>query len=222
MLMETFMRKQLGLKAHTVTKVEETEKYLIVHIDRLGGRLLRCGLCRQRCLAVHDIRAEREWRDLSMRKSTLILRYRPRRVECPRCGLRVEDFPWAEPWARTTTTLSNAVAILARELSWQGTARQYGLNWKSVATIVKRAVQYGLQNRARPAVHAIGIDEVSRRKGQVYLTVVYDLERRVLLWVGDDRTEEAVRPFFTKEMGARRCHTLRVVCMDMWVPYAAL
>jgi transposase len=68
----------------------------------------------------------------------------------------------------------------------------------------------------------IGIDEVSRRKGQVYLTVVYDLERRVLLWVGDDRTEEAVRPFFTKEMGKRRCQTLRVVCMDMWAPYAKL
>jgi transposase len=68
----------------------------------------------------------------------------------------------------------------------------------------------------------IGIDEVSRRKGQVYLTVGYDLERRVLLWVGDDRTEEAVKPFFTKEMGTRRCHTLRVVCMDMWAPYANL
>ena len=50
-----------------------------------------------------------------------------------------------------------------------------------MATIVKRAVTYGWQNRGRPAVHAIGIDEVSRRKGQVYLTVVYDLERRVLL-----------------------------------------
>jgi transposase len=121
-----------------------------------------------------------------------------------------------------TTALFNAVARLATELSWQGTARQYGLNWKSVATIVKRAVEYGLRHRARPPVHVIGIDEVSRRKGQVYLTVVYDLERRVLLWVGDDRTEEAVRPFFTKEMGVRRCHTLRVVCMDMWAPYAAL
>jgi transposase len=96
------------------------------------------------------------------------------------------------------------VAALARELSWQGTARHYGLNWKSVATLVKRAVQYGLKNRARPPVHVIGIDEVSRRKGQVYVTVVYDLERRVLLWVGDDRTEEAVRPFFTQEMGKRR------------------
>jgi len=205
-----------------VTKVEETERYMIVHIDRLGGRMLRCGVCRQRCRNVHSVRKAREWRDLSMRKLPLKLRYRPRRVECPRCGLRVEDFPWAEPWARVTTALSNAVARLARELSWQGTARQYGLNWKSVATIVKRAVQYGLRHRKRPPVHVIGIDEVSRRKGQVYLTVVYDLERRVLLWVGDERTEEAVKPFFTKEMGPRRCRTLQVVCMDMWAAYANL
>lgn len=221
-LIETFIRKQLRLKAHTVSRVAVTEKFMVVHIDRLGRRLLRCGVCRQRCREVHSIRPQREWRDLSMRKLALKLRYHPRRVECPRCGVRVEDFPWAEPWARVTTALSHAVATLARELSWQGTARQYGLNWKSVATIVKRAVEYGLRYRARPAVHVIGIDEVSRRKGQVYLTVVYDLERRVLLWVGEDRTEEAVKKFFSEEMGRRRCHTLRVVCMDMWAAYANL
>ena len=139
MLVETFIRKQLRLKAHTVIKAEETDECMLVHIDRLGKRLLRCGVCRQRCREVHDIRREREWRDLSMRKLPLKLRYCPRRVECPRCGVRVEDFPWAEPWARVTTALSNAVAVLARELSWQGTAREYRLNWKSVATIVKRA-----------------------------------------------------------------------------------
>ena len=196
---------------------------MVVYIDRLGRRLLRCGVCRQRCRKVHSVRKAREWRDLSMRNLPLKLRYRPRRVECPRCGLRVEDFPWAEPWSRVTTTLFHAVAVLARELSWQGTARHYGLNWKSVATMVKRAVAYGLRHRARPPVHIIGIDEVSRRKGQVYLTVVYDLRRRVLLWVGEDRTEEAVKKkFFTEEMGRRRCHTLQVVCMDMWAPYAKL
>ena len=221
-LIETFIRKQLRLKAHTVTRVEETDEFMVVYIDRLGRRLLRCGVCRQRCQEVHDLRSEREWRDLSMRKLPLKLCYRPRRVECPRCGVRVEDFPWAEPWARVTTALANAVATLARELSWQGTARQYQLNWKSVATIVKRAVEYGLRHRARPPVHAIGMDEVSRRKGQVYLTVVYDLERRVLLWVGEDRTEEAVKKFFTEAMGHRRCRTLQVVCMDMWAAYAKL
>ena len=222
MLIETFIRKQLGLKAHRVTKVEQTGEQMTISIDRLGTRLLRCGVCRRRCRHVHSIREERQWRDLSMRKATLILRYRPRRIDCPRCGIRVEDFPWAEPWARVTRALGNAVALLARELSWQGTARQYGLNWKTVAGIVRRAVQYGLRKRKRPPVHVIGIDEVSRRKGQVYLTVVYDLERRVLLWVGDDRTEEAVKPFFTEAMGRRRCATLRVVCVDMWAAYANL
>src|SRR5262245_48289909 len=124
--------------------------------------------------------------------------------------------------SRRYFTSIRSVAMLARELSWKGTAREYGLNWKSVAAIVKRAVKYELKHRKRPPVHAIGIDEVSRRKGQVYLTVVYDLERRVLLWVGDDRTEKAVRPFFTKEMGKRRCQTLQVVCVDMWAAYAKL
>jgi transposase len=221
-LIETFIRKQLGLKAHTVTRVEENEEGMMVFIDRLGQRLLRCGVCRKRCREVHDIRKKREWRDLSMRTVPLTLCYRPRRVECPRCGVRVEDFPWAEPWARVTKALSNAVAVLARQLSWKGTAQQYGLNWKSVATIVQRAVQYGLRNRARPPVHVMGIDEVSRRKGQVYLTVVYDLERRVPLWVGEGRKEEQVKSFFTQEMGRRRCRTLQVVCMDMWAPYLNL
>jgi transposase len=95
-LIETFLRKQLGLRAHTVTKVEETGRYMLVHIERLGRRLLRCGVCRRRCRKVHSVRRVREWRDLSMRKLPLKLRYRPRRVECPRCGLRVEDIPWAD------------------------------------------------------------------------------------------------------------------------------
>src|SRR5260370_20658873 len=61
-LIETFIRKQLRLKAHTVTQVEETEEAMIVHIDRLGKRLLRCGICRRRCREVHSVRKEREWR----------------------------------------------------------------------------------------------------------------------------------------------------------------
>jgi len=42
-LIETFIRKQLRLKSHTVTKVEESEEWMTVHIDRLGRRLLQCG-----------------------------------------------------------------------------------------------------------------------------------------------------------------------------------
>jgi len=113
-LIETFNRKQLRLKAHTVTKVEEADDCMRVYIDRLGSRLLRCAVCGKRCREVHDIRKQREWRDLSMRKLPLKLLYRPRRVECPRCGVRAEDFPWAEPWVRVTTALSRGGRAGAR------------------------------------------------------------------------------------------------------------
>jgi transposase len=217
-LVETFIRKQLRLKAHRVRNVELDEEQVVVRIDRLRSRMLRCGLCGQRCRKVHSTQRQRMWRDLSMRGVAMVLQYRPRRVNCPRCGVRVEQFPWAQPWARVTKALAHAVAILARLLSWQETARHYGLNWKTVASVVKRAVEYGLRQRRRQPLHVLGIDEVSRRKGHHYLTVVYDLERRVLLWVGEDRTEQTVAQFFTG-LGRRRCSPIRVVCMDMWAPY---
>ncbi|MDQ2898911.1 MAG: hypothetical protein M3Y07_03815 [Acidobacteriota bacterium] len=40
-----------------------------------------------------------------MRRLPLKLRYRPRRVECPRCGVRVEDFLLADPWERVTRAI---------------------------------------------------------------------------------------------------------------------
>ncbi len=62
------------MNAHKATRVEEQDVQMTVSIDRLGRRLLRCGVWRRRCLQVHGIRKGREWRDLPMRKSTLTLR----------------------------------------------------------------------------------------------------------------------------------------------------
>jgi len=215
---ETFIRKLLRLKAHRVTVVETSPEQVVVEIDRLKSRALRCGVCRGRCKKVHQVEEARRWRDLSLRNLPMVLCYRPRRVRCPRCGIRVEAVPWAPLWARVTTALARAVAALARHLSWQETARHFRLDWKSVAAIVRRMVEYGLARRRRQPLHVLGIDEVSRRKGHHYLTVVYDLERGVLLWVGEDRTEETLVRFFTP-LGRRRAATIQVVCLDMWKPY---
>lgn len=219
-LLQTFIRKQLRLKAHTVTAIEESDAEMVVRIERLGSRRLRCSRCGRTCRRVHSRAAKpRSWRDLPLRKTRLVLRYRPRRVHCERCGVRAEALPWAEPWARVSSALAASVAALTKHLSWREAAHHFDLNWKSVAAIVGRAVAYGLARRRRKPLHRIGVDEVSRRKGHRYLTVVYDLERRTLLWVGEDRTEQTLRKFFS-QLGRRRCRTIQVVLMDMWAPYA--
>jgi len=49
-----------------------------------------------------------------------------------------------------TMALSHEAAVLARELSGHGKARDYGLNWKSVATMVKTGSMEGSIARGRP------------------------------------------------------------------------
>ena len=68
------------------------------------------------------------------------------------------------------------------------------------------------------APDVIGVDEVSRAKGQTYLTLVYDLERGRLVWAGDGRSRETLERFF-RDLGPRRCRAIRVVCLDMFGAY---
>ena len=198
--------------------VEVSWERVVIRIDRLGRRRLACRGCGRPCGRIHQVEAPRDWQHLSLWGLPVVLHYPPRRVRCPSCGVRREAVPGAGAWARVTSALARSVAELARQLSWQETARHFRLDWKSVASIVRRVVAYGLERRRRRPLHVLGIDEVSRRKGHHYLIIVYDLERGALWWVGEDRTEQTLTRFFT-ELGRRRAATIQIVCLDMWQAY---
>jgi len=223
MRLETFIRKSLGMKAHTVTQVNELpDGGVVAHVERLPGRRLACGECGHPAGKVATARRPaRRWQDLALRDQPLWLVYAPYRVWCPTCGLRVERVPWAEKWQRVTHTLARAVATLARKLDWASVAGHFRLNWKTVASVVEAAVLWGLAHRRWVPLHVVGIDEVSRRKGQQYLTLVYDLARRRVVWVGKDRDEATLQRFFAW-LGPRCARAIRVVCCDMWRPYLAV
>ena len=219
MRMETYIRKSLGMKAHRVTAVREEAGELVAQVERIGRRRLCCGRCGLEAKGTkgHTERSRR-WRDLSMGQKWLVIVYWPYRAVCRACGVTTEGVPWSDRWSRLTRRLAEAVALMAKDRDWKATARFFAVNWKTVLTVVKRAVERGLARRRLKPVRWIGIDEVSRKKGHHYLTVVYDLKRHQLLWVGEGRTEETVNEFFTW-LGKRRSQRLRVVCMDMWAPY---
>ncbi|MHB1412246.1 MAG: transposase [Thermoleophilia bacterium] len=52
------------------------------------------------------------------------------------------------------------------------------------------------------------IDEISRKRGHIYVTNVYELKARSLLWSREGRAKETLEAFFTW-FG---------VCCDMWLP----
>ena len=110
------------------------------------------------------------------------------------------------------------LASWARVLTWQQVAALFHCSWSTVAAAVDEAVAYGLAHRDLSGVTHIGIDEISRKRGHVYVTNVYDLKSRHLLWSGEGRAKETMEGFFDW-LGKERAEQIEGVCCDMWQPY---
>jgi transposase len=79
-----------------------------------------------------------------------------------------------------------------------------------------RSVRFTCLRRSRG--RQVGIDEISRKKGHVYHTQVYDLENKRFLWTGAHRDKDSLRRFFDW-WGEERTAAVEGVCCDMWQNY---
>ncbi len=148
--------------------------------------------------------------------------YAPRRVDCSRCGIKVERLPWAKGKSHLTTSYAWFLAGWAKKLTWKDTAEAFCASWDTVVRAVRMAVDWGLANRNLNDISAIGIDEISwmKKKDVKFVTVVYQIDKgsKRLLWMGKERTARTMNSFFDW-LGEDRCQRLRFVCSDMWRPY---
>jgi transposase len=146
--------------------------------------------------------------------------YAMRRVDCPKCGVTVEEVPWGDGNCTLTKSYRWFLAGWARRLSWKETAEAFHTSWDKVFRAVKYAVMWGLVHRELKAVKAIGVDEIQWRRGHQYLTLVYQIDQGVkrLLWVARDRTEASLEQFF-QLLGKPRARHLKFTCSDLWQPY---
>ena len=146
--------------------------------------------------------------------------YAPRRVECRRCGIRVERMPWAAGKHQLTETYAWFLAGWARRLSWSEVASAFRTTWDHVFSSVEMAVTWGRAHQDLSGIEAIGIDEIAWQRGHKYLTLVYQIDEgcRRLLWIGQDRKTKTLLRFF-RWLGKERAGELSFICSDMWKPY---
>lgn len=217
MLVSSIVRATLGLKDHRIKAVDGDVDGLVVNLAPILRRRLVCSGCGERC-RLRDRLAERRWRHVPLWGIPVTLVYRPVRVACPQCGVRVEAIPWSDGKSPLSEALIVTLATWSRLLAWDVVARLFGVSWSTVRLAVDRAVAYGLEHRDVDQVRYLGIDEISRRRGHIYHTQVYDLSDKRLLWSAEGRDVATARAFF-EGMGLAWCGQLRAICCDMWAPY---
>jgi len=219
MLIESLVKATVELQGFRVVKASGGASGLMVELGADGRYKPRCGQCGERA-RYRDTRSARRFRHVPLWGINVHLVYAPRRVVCDHCsGVHVEAMPWVSGKRQFTRALMVTLATWARILTWKQVAELFHCSWSTVEAAVDEAVAYGMAHRDLSTVTHIGIDEISRKRGHVYVTNVYDLKSRQLLWSGEGRAKETLEGFFDW-FGQERTNRLEGVCCDMWQPYA--
>ena len=151
--------------------MEHPRLTLEVRVRPRAGTRATCSQCRRRAPG-YDTQVVRRFDFVPLWHIPVVFLYAMRRVDCPRCGVRVEALPWATGKHRLTDAYAWFLAGWAKRLSWQEVAAPFPTSWDTVYRAVHMAVDWGLAHRDLTNIEAIGVDELSRRRGQRYLTLV--------------------------------------------------
>ena len=218
MPIKSLIKETLSLQGFRVDSIDRYSFGINIKIVPDRRYRPRCGKCGHTG-KYRDTRSERQFKHVPLWGIPVFLSYSSRRVLCKHCcGIYVEQIPWAAGKRRLTDAFACYLATWARFLPWIEVARLFHCAWGTVAAAVDFVVQYGLENRDLSGITHIGIDEIARRKGHKYLTNVYDLKTRKLIWSGEGRSEQTLRQFF-EYLGPEKAKNIQGICCDMWMPY---
>jgi transposase len=210
----------LGLQRAVIEDVwigDEGE--VVVAVRPIWRERDRCGICRRRSPGFDLGDGRRRWRALDLGTTLAFVEADAPRVSCRRHGVVVCAVPWARHQARFTTAFEDQTAWLAVNTSKTAVAQLMRIAWRTVGGICQRvAAEAQREVDLLAGLRRIGIDEISHRTGQRYLTVVVCHDTGRLVWAAAGRDRKTVEAFLD-QLGEERCKQLELVSADMaaWV-----
>lgn len=210
------LRGLLGFERTVIEGVEFDQGVMVIRARPTRRAGSRCGVCGRRSPGYDQGRGAREWRALDFGSARVVIRAPARRVRCCRHGVVAQMVPWARHGARHTRGFEDQVAWLSTELSKTAVTELMRVSWRTVGVICERVLADGLVSRPDrlDGLSRIGVDEVSYRKGQRYVTIVIDHDSGRLVWAAPGRSAATLDRFFC-ELGEQRCWRITHISVDM-------
>jgi transposase len=163
---------------------------------------------------------ERTFHSLPIGCKPTFVQFKVPRVLCFACGkVRQVKLGFADPKKQYTRAFERYVLELSRRMTIQDVAQHLQIGWDTVKDIQARSLQ---RRFGKPKLHKlkqIAIDEIAIGKGQRYFTVVLNLLTGAVVFVGDGKGVDALKPFWKRlrRSGAK----IKAVATDMSPAYIA-
>ena len=190
---------------------EEAAVVVAVKPQRNGCRCPECGR-RGKIVQVMEFC---RWRDVRVCGRTLWLHHAPREIRCPTHGRRVEEVPWAAPSAQVSYRFEYLLLTYCQWMTQAAAARLLGLAPSTLSEQLHRIIERRRTGHRIRRLKTLGIDEISYAKGHKYATLVYDLERSRVVWVGQGKARETIDTFFRDHLSAFQKDRIRWACCDL-------
>ena len=213
----------VGVERAVVEGVVVEEDAIVVWVRPRRRDASRCGVCGRRARGYDRGEGARRWRALDLGSTKAFVQAEAPRVECRRHGVVVARTAWARHGSRFTRAFEQQVAWLATHCSKSAICELMRISWPTVGRIIERVVADERLRQGDPleGLTRIGIDELSFRKGQRYITVVVDHDTGRLVWAAEGRDKQTVLAFFD-QLGEERAARIRLVSSDLgeWITRA--
>jgi len=178
---------------------------------------VRCPNCRSRHLNRRG-GVSRRLRALPIGRRAVWLELFVPRVECRHCGvIRQIRLPFADPKRSYTKRMERLIVELSRIMPMRDVARYLKVGWDLVKDVLSRWLTKRHGKPKWSKLRLIAIDEVHVGQGPRFLTIVLDLVRGAVVFVGEGKSGDALKPFWTKMKQARAC--VQAVAIDMGPAY---
>jgi transposase len=220
-MLRDYFTQLLGIQGFIVREVTMEQQgqrsCVIVYLQRENQSFI-CSGCQQQVEEAIFYR-QREVQHLSLWEHMSYLRLTQYRVNCPRCGLKVEELPFVGRYGRVTKSLGSLVYELCKVMTNKAVGILQGLDEETVKNIDKSKLQEAQENRCLDGISALGIDEIAVGKGQNnywhMVSAMNGPRGPELIYIGEGRKEKDVQGFW-KWFGPQRTQQIKIGVMDMW------
>ena len=205
-----------GIRGYRYTRTDYRDGQTIftIHQEPETCRCSACGSSRVQSRG----HVPRRFRTVPIgQRATLVVLPIPR-VCCQDCGVvRQVNVPFADPRRSYTSCFERYALELGRHMTIRDVAVHLGVSWDLIKDIQKRDLSRRYAKPKLKHLRHIAIDEIAIAKGHRYLTIVLDLESGAVVFVGDGKGADALKPFWKRlrPSGAR----IQAVAMDMSAAY---
>jgi transposase len=186
-----------GIRGYHYIKTAYEGGQVIFTIGQERGDL-RCAVCGSQRVVRRGSQVRR-FRSLSIGSRPVQIVLEAPRVGCADCGkVRQVPLDFADARRSYTQAFERYVLELSQRMTIRDVAEHLGVGWDLVKDIQHRYLSRKFRRIKLKHLRKIAIDEIAIGRGHRYLTVVLDLESGAVVFVGNGKGADALKPFWKR------------------------